>query len=497
MILLKKTKIVLIIALFICIAAPILVGCQKQDDVKFKNQYNLTLEYDSTAMALKGEENVKYFNTSENSFEQLFFHLYPNAFRKEAKNKVVSISNWDKAYENGESYGCISILSVCYADNSNADFSIGGEDANILIVDLQEELFPDECVEIIINFEVKLAMINHRLGVGENTINFGNFYPIACVYEDGKGFSQNLYHSNGDPFYSECANYNVKVRYKSVFDIASTGDIVEQRTEDEFTITVIEAKNVRDFCFVLSANFDKVSQEEGNTTINYYGYKNDENMQKCLTIAVDAVRTFNEMFGLYPYSQLSVVKSNFIHGGMEYPNIVLVSDIVNQEDCEYVIVHEIAHQWWYGVVGNDQYNHAWQDEALAEYSTLLFFEKNSQYGLNYDEMIDSATQSYKTFAKVYKNVNGFVDGIMDKSLCEFQTEPEYVQCTYTKGVMMMDSIRNSIGYKKLIKALKKYYNENQFLIARPEDLIAVFNKVSGGEMEGFIRSWLDDKVRLL
>jgi len=63
-----------------------------------------------------------------------------------------------------------------------------------------------------------LPNINHRFGYGDNTVNFGNFYPVACVYENGKGFIQDLYHSNGDPFYSECSNYEVEIMQRKDFN---------------------------------------------------------------------------------------------------------------------------------------------------------------------------------------------------------------------------------------------------------------------------------------
>ena len=493
MVLSKRKIICLVFALF-CFSSLLLVaGCSKKEQSDI-NHYVMNLSYNEQQHLLFGEEQIKYFNNSENAFNELHFHLYPNAFQEGAKNKVVASSKKSEAYSNGESYGFIDIESVTFERGEKASYSVGGEDENILIVQLQEELFPDECVEINISFKVQIANINHRLGYGDNTVNFGNFYPIACVYEDGKGFSESLYHSNGDPFYSDCSNYDVTISYNSNFSLASTGDIVDEKNSGGEKQTVLQEKNVRDFCFVLSEKFEKISQKIGETTVNYYGYNGDEDFENNLNIASAALGEFNKLFGIYPYKQLSIVKANFIHGGMEFPNIVLISDTVSKEDFAYVIVHEIAHQWWYGVVGNDQYNHAWQDEALAEYSTLLFYKNHPQYGEDYRTMIENATKSYKLFVKVYQKVNGSVDGKMDKPLCEFETEPEYVECTYTKGVMMMDSIRESIGEKRLLKALQNYYNNFKYKNAFAEDFIAAFVKVGGSDMESFIRSWLNDRI---
>lgn len=464
-----------------------------KNDYKNISTYKMELSYDDTSHILRGEEEICYYNNSENLFTYLYFHLYPNAFREGSKSPVVASTKKEEAYPSGESYGKIEILSVS-GKNGDLIYEITGEDKNILAIKLEEEIYPDECTVINIEFETTLANINHRLGYGENTTNIGNFYPIACVYEDGKGFSQSLYHSNGDPFYSDCANYEVKISFDSKFNIASSGDLKNSSQSGDVQTNIYKGENIRDFCMVLSEKFASKSRKVGDVEVNYFGYQGDNDLDECLQVAVDALQTFNEMFGNYPYKQLSVVKSNFIHGGMEYPNIVLISDKVEGEDYNYVIVHEIAHEWWYAVVGNDEYNHAWQDEGLAEYSTLLFFKKNPSYGEDFKKLIDGANSSYKLFEEIFIRVQGEVDGRMERPLCEFETEPEYVQCTYTKGVLLFNNINDLIGEKKFFKALREYYQDFMFKNAKPEDLIAKFVDMGGQKIENIFNSWLNGKV---
>lgn len=479
---------------FLLLLPIFLFGCNSEKTLKNLTCYNLDLEYNDSTNTLSGTEKVDFVNNYNNMFTSLYFHLYPNAFREGAKASVVSSANEDEAYPNGLSYGNIVIKNVT-SENSQLNFSIEGSDENILIIDLDQEVYPDENIILNIEFEITLANINHRLGKGNNTINFGNFYPILCVYEDGKGFSQELYHSNGDPFYSEMANYDVQIKYSNKYNIASTGTKESSTSKEEKIIDRFTADNVRDFCFVLSEKFDMISQTVDGITVNYFGYQNDDNLQSCLKVSVDALQTFNNLFGKYPYSQLNIVKANFVHGGMEYPQLVLISDKYNsQEDLDYVIVHEIAHQWWYSVVGNDQYNHAWMDEGLAEYSTLMFFRESNEYGQNFEQLIKNANESYKLFEKVFTNVTGSVDGTMDRGLDEFNTEPEYVQCTYTKGVLLFNTIEESVGEKKFLKALKTYYKDFMFRNAMPADMIDTFIKVTGYDLEDIFFSYIEGKV---
>lgn len=490
--------ILAVVLLAVAVVATILIYKKTNNKRQIsRSNYQLNLNFDDKENKLSGKEVVTYINNSENCFENLYFHLYPNAFREGAKASVVSENNIESAYPNGMSYGGITISKVYNEHGEDLTFNIEGEDENILSVKLQTGLYPEENCRVYIDFEVVLPNVNHRFGYGENTINFGNFYPIVCVYEDGKGFAQSLYHSNGDPFYSECSNYEVDIEFDSSFMVASTGREVSSMQKESRQVVKFEANNVRDFAFVLSKNFQSLSKDIAGVKVSYFGYQGDENLEQCLKVSADALITFNELFGKYPYKSLSVVKSNFVHGGMEFPNIVLISDAITEEkDLNYVIVHEIAHQWWYGLVGNDQYNYAWIDEGMAEYSTLLFFEENSDYGENYKQLIENAMNSYLLFEEVFLKVTGSVDGRIERALNEFETEPEYSQCTYTKSVLMFNSFRELIGRDKMIKTFKKIQEKYQYSIITPQQFIAEFQRYGGGETESFFNNWLEGKVVL-
>ena len=488
----KKFVLILI---FIILCPIFLFGCSGSSDEKL-NFYDIVVEFDDENKTASVFQQVTYVNNSNNLFETLYFHLYPNAFREGSKNKVVSSALIEKAYPNGESFGKIDVQTVSI-NNEFIDFEIGGDDENILIVPLLNELFPDETVVIDIEFILSLPNINHRFGFGDNAINFGNFYPIACVYEEGVGFMMEAYSPTGDPFYSDVSNYNVCVSYPEKFLIAGTGTEKNTVINKNIKTTTFEANMVRDFCFVLSDKFTVIEGNVDQTSIKYF-YYDDVDPQKSLQVAVDSISTFNNLFGKYPYSTFCVVQTNFVHGGMEYPNLVMISDeIKNHEEYEYVIVHETAHQWWYGVVGNNEFEDAWIDESLTEYSTALFYDKNTQYGVNYSELIKNATASYKLFIEVYEKVYKELDTSMSRSLEEFKTEPEYVNCIYTKGIIMYDTLKTQIGEEKLIKSLKKYFKDYSYKNVKKEEIISVFEEVYGRKVESFFDSWIGGKVIIL
>ena len=483
-----------IVPVIIALIAPLLMltACGKAEELKL-SEYSLNLTFDDVTMTLDGEENISYVNTSDNSFTQLYFHLYPNAFREDAEYKPYNLATNTSCFPNGVSYGDITISSVT-SGKQVLDFEVGGEDCNLLIVKLPRELFPGEYVSLDINFCVRLANINHRLGYGNNAINFGNFYPIACVYEEGKGFATSPYCANGDPFYSDVSNYKVKITYPDRYKCVSSGLEIDTLASSGKKVTHVQGSKIRDFCFVLSDRFKEKSAKVGNTAVNYYSYYDTDPTQS-LKIAAQAVETFNALFGDYPYSVLNVVETNFNTGGMEYPNLVMISDRTGSSaDYAYVIVHEIAHQWWYGVVGNDEYNHAWQDEGLTEYSTLLFFREHDEYGEDFEALVKNATSVYKRFVEVYSGLIKDFSTAMDRPISAFETEPEYVHLTYTKGVLMFDTLRESVGDRKFTRALKDYYKKFAYRNASSADMIASFSVSTGYNLESFFNSWLNGEV---
>ncbi|MDD4276108.1 MAG: M1 family metallopeptidase, partial [Clostridia bacterium] len=344
-----------------------------------------------------------------------------------------------------------------------------------------------------ITFMLTLPNINHRFGYGANTINLGNWYPIACVYENGEFFTK-PYSYNGDPFYSEIANYKVTFSCPESYIIANTGVIETENVTSGVKTVTAKAKAVRDFALVLSSKFEVLSQEVGETTVKYY-YYDDENATTSLQTAVDSLNTFNDLIGTYPYHILSVVETNFVHGGMEYPNLVYISDaITDYLDYKNVIIHEIAHQWWYGVVGNNEFTEGWLDEGLTEYTTLLFYKLNAGYERDIEEIVNNVLDSYLLFTDVYKQVFGTVNTSMNRALDEYTTSHEYVYMAYAKGMLLFENLNSFVGDKKFYMALKQYYADNKMQIATQTDIVAAFEKATGADLSSFFNAWVNGTV---
>ena len=249
-------------------------GCNKDEVASYSKNlstYTIDITYNEDH-TLSCKQTVNYKNRTDTTLENVMFHLYPQSFRLGAKSSVVSTLNYKKCYSYGSSYGDLNISKIVVND-SPIDIEITGNDEDIANVQLNEKLEPGNDVNIYFEYTVTIPNINHRFGYGDDTINIANFYPIACMYENGN-FVIDSYHYNGDPFYSEVANYNVNLNAPSNLVLATTGTITNTQKSEDTTNYNIKALTVRDFAMVLSDKFNIVSDKVGDTTVNYYYYNN-------------------------------------------------------------------------------------------------------------------------------------------------------------------------------------------------------------------------------
>ena len=484
----KKTLITLSVAILAVATVPLFIGCQSGKSTT----YEIECEFDGKTVS--GTEKVVFYNDTDNTFSELKFNLFANAFRKNAKFSPVSAQYHYQAYKWGENYGGIEISGVRIGGQAS-DFTIGGEDENILIVPLKSEVFPNEKVAAEIDFKTDLAKVVARTGINADTINLANFYPVLCGIEDG-AFYECVYYANGDPFFSNIADYTVKFTRDKNLIAAASGELVSERETGDKITSTYRIQSARSFALALSEKFSVMQEKVGETDVLYY-YYNDMDAENSLATAVKALNFFGEMWGEYPYKTYSVVQTPFVQGGMEFTALTYISADLEPAAYKEVIVHETAHQWWYNLVGNSEFDYAWLDEGLTEYSTALFYEINDDYEIKKSDLINNAYSNYQLFLEVYGTVYGNVDTSMNRSLNEFNTEPEYVYVTYVKGMLLFDTLRELLGSQKFEKCLKKYFEENKYKISKPENLISSFEKASKTKLETLFNAWIDGKVILL
>ncbi len=446
------------------------------------NTYIINIHLNDSDKILDCSQQLKYTNREKEVLNELYFHLYPNAFKKEETVPVLK-DELSIAYPKGFSEGYIEIQEV-KVSGRNSKYETEGETETLLRVDMQKGIKPGETAEVFIRFKVKLPHCIGRFGYGENSINIANWYPILCVYDE-KGWNKDPYYLIGDPFYSEVSDYEVSITMPDRYKVAHTGQLMDTRYEDGFCTYIVRADKVRDFALFASENYEQIENRVADTTIKSCSFSGGG--EKALIFATKALLTFNELFGKYPYEVLTIAESDFYVGGMEYPQIVQIDSTAYKDDelwLEYLIAHEVAHQWWYGLVGNDEINEPWLDEGLTEYSTLLYFEYN--YGAERKKEI---MQSY-----IIRNIELYeeyanTDDIIYNSLYEFDDWRKYSVVIYSNGAMVHEKLRNAIGDKKYFTLLRKYFEKYKYKNARIADFINLAVRIAGKNAANILNNY--------
>lgn len=449
--------------------------------------YQIKAVFKDEEKLVDGSQRLTYKNTADKELNYLYLHIYPNAFMDKSKVPFEE-EELDNVYYNGFNPGWIKINEV-KLNNKRVDYKVMGDASTVLRISPTTAVKTGEAVEIYIGFKVQLPNVIGRMGYGDNTVNITNWYPIMAVFNE-EGWHLDPYFPIGDPFYSEVASYEVTFEIPMDYVLATTGNITKKQEKKNRVIYSINAENVRDFALILSKDFQLASAEADGIAINAYTLKGQRS-DLALQYGVDAMKIFNELFGVYPYQQLSVVASDFFLGGMEYPNLVMISEglytMKEEFPLEYVIAHEIAHQWWYGIVGNNEIKEPWLDEALTEYATLMYFEK--KYGAHIKEQIFE-----KMIKAQYNNYINFEadrgEGIL-RSLREFDSSMEYSSIVYSKGAMFVEVLRREMGEADFIEALREYYQSFMFKNATTLDFYEICQKHSKEDLKAVFIEWLN------
>lgn len=488
-----RKKIFFSIITVIFILSVILSTFVFKKEKKTNTIYNISAQIHENF--LSGELLLEYINTSKTNVDDLYFCLYPNAFKSE--DNILNTTVKDKlndAYPNGFDNGYINITDV-YVDNEKATYEL--EEKEQILRVKTEQIKPDDHCDIKISFDVKIPDSPMRFGYGKNTYNFGNWYPVLCPFENGVPI-KSLYTANGDPFYSECADYFVDITVSPEFRLATSGKILKKEIKDPLnTKWFVEGKNIRDFAFIISTDYKLKSQQVGDTIVYSYYLNDDKLGQKALDYAVNSLEIFSSMFGEYPYETLTVAESDFYIGGMEYPNLVYINTELYSdssiEALEEVVVHEVAHQWWYGVVGNNEIDDPWLDEGLTQYSVALYYEQ--KYGIERYKSFLRENETYCKFVfEILRNAYGDVNKQIARKSSEFEHWLLYDAITYDVASLMFDEIRISLGDDMFFSGLQRYYAENSYKIATKENFINSMYNATNKNIAGIMDPWLNGKI---
>jgi aminopeptidase N len=289
--------------------------------------------------------------------------------------------------------------------------------------------------------------------------------------------------------YADSSFYLVRVTAPTALMIVASGiEIGRQVTEDRQQVTYAGGP-MRDFYLAASARYSVVSEQVGQTTVNSYAPSElVEEAKIALGYTVDALKTFNGRFGAYPFTEFDVVSTPTRALGIEYPGIVAIAvRIYDRTQSEYpltylesTIAHEVGHQWFYSVVGNDQLDEPWLDEAVTQYVTLLYWQdlhgRSGAAGFRDSlekrwERVDRAEIPIGMPVRAYSG-------------------DEYGAIVYGRGPLFVEVLAKKMGQETFDAFLRDYYETHKWGIATADSLKQLAESHGDCDLDQLFADWV-------
>lgn len=454
-------------------------GCSIEFPKRRPYEYEMDLTLDTEANTVGGHVVIKFYNDSSDTWKELCLRDYPSLFDK--------ADVYAKQSKSGG--GITEIINV--KDSRTGDLKVRREDgdASVVWLNLDEELNPGKFMTLSYDFKTMIPNNADRFGFSNDIYNVTNFYPILAEYVDGE-WSHAGYFTVGECFYSEISDYKVRLTVPDGYNVASTGETKDISRNDGNQKYTFEAPYVRDFVFCASKVFANESREVAGVKVNVF-YNNDNPPGKDMTEVIDVAfasaetsfKAFGDAFGKYPYSELDIIITPIAAGGMEYPNLIIITDYVCSKHMsqfypydllEIITCHEIAHQWFMGIVGSNSGIEPWLDESMASYSELVFYE-----------YIGGDRERYQTEGFSRKDasiVSKWKDNDkLDQAFSEFKSDTDYTMRIYADGKAVLYQMEEILGREKFHGIIRGYVRRNAFKNANTKDFLKALYDCAGND----------------
>lgn len=437
-------------------------------------RYTIDAELDIQNNVITGSEAIQMTNRTGQTLNELYFHVYPNAFKRDSNSQYqrdLQTAGIDpsRIYANPNDDAFVEISSIT-TNGHPLNFSV---DDTLLKVQLADPLADGAQIELDIAFiynlmEVPLegqmaATLAIRSGHRNGVYTLSLWYPKLAVY-DTLGWHLNPYSYLGE-FYGDFGDYIVELTVPASFEVGATGQLEFEVAGSTKKTLSFFADDIHDFAWVASARYRvRELQWEGITIRGLYLIP-----AALAERGLDAVRFYSEQFGRYAYPIFTIAEVE-VGGGMEYPAIVMISFASDRE-----IAHEVAHQWWYGAVGNNEYDEAWLDEGFTAFSEERYLIEK----LGYPE--DFARSSLRFHEP---------GQIVLQPASQYPSLSNYAAAVYTKGSGILWMLRGLLGKETFDGLLREYYKRFRLKNATTKDFTALTEEIGQKELDWFFDEWL-------
>jgi len=441
-------------------------------------EYDVSMDVNPDTRTITGVEKIKYTVTADAGLDALFLRIYLNAFQENVSIKPYFPEFENKIFKNGKDYGYMNIVNAS-VDNEDAAFTQAG---TVLKITLPERVQAQQTVNLTIQFNAYVPAINARTGANDQAMWMGSFLPCMAVY-DKEGWHTEPYYPAGDPFYTEAATYLVNVNTPADYTVIGPGSVTVSES-NQIKTTTFSSTLIRDFAFVVSKAYqmEQISTGSG-VEINFYHSTDMNDSTAILALAKQSLEYYENLLSGYPYDSLNLVECG-LYGdmGMSYAQVIFLDENYLRTSTDWrLIAHEIGHQWFAGIIGNNQIQYAWLDEGMT---TAL------QEGIWLDD-----TQLYNKMLSDYSALSARLESLPHKSLSDdisvYTNWSDYYNIQYIRAKLMIYNLRLKMGHELFESFLKEYYAQYAFSIVDKDLFIITAQNVYKSDLSDFFARWMD------
>ncbi len=530
-----KRLIITIITCFVVLIT------NSQEYFQQKVETYIDVELDDENHILRGFEKMVYYNNSYTSLEKIIIHLWPNAYKNSSTNLA------KQKYSDGSiSFKYADSIDLGYIDS--LDFKVNGgkvkwqflnEQIDICELHLTKSLKPGDSITITTPFRVKIPSGKFsRLGHIGQSYQITQWFAKPAVF-DKNGWHPMSYLDQGE-FYSEFGDYDVSITVPKNYVLMATGDLQNKEeleflneraeitskliqenklpirdssgrkdmsfpnsSEEKKTLRFIQ-ENVHDFAWFADKRYHVLKGEvklESKNVTSWALFTNSEAKLwgRSIEYINDATKYFSKWVGEYPYNHVTAVDGTIsAGGGMEYPNITVIGRSGDSKSLETVIIHEVGHNWYYGILGSNERDNAWMDEGLNTYIEIRYMEEKYPNGYeNKEEKIKERGVSINIPIEekelqhiAYQfNASRNYDQPLQMGSKNF-TQMNYGAMVYSKTGIGFNYLKSYLGEEVFDDCMNEYFNLWKFKHPSPNDIKLVFEIGSEVKLDWFFEDYI-------
>lgn len=494
--------------------------------------YKINVSLDDKNHILRANEEFEYINNSPNSLDKIYVHLWPNAYRsgKSALGKqLYKNGELELQFAKDEDKGYIDSLDFT-SNGSKLKWEYDPTNMDIAVIYLPSPLASGKRITIKTPFKVKLPSGEiSRLGHIDQSYQITQWYPKPAVY-DRKGWHAIPYLNQGE-FYSEYGSFDVTITLPKNYVVGATGDLqtaseiefldqLAKKTDKnltdlmtkkqgrgaktEFPASDSELKTIRytqnkvhDFAWfadkryaVLKGEVELPHSKRKVTSWAMFVPHNTVYWQHAIEYINDGTYYYSLWNGDYPYNQVTAVDGTIsAGGGMEYPNVTVIGNSSSKEELEVVIVHEVGHNWFYGILGSNERQHGWMDEGMNTLNEMRYMQTKYPNNTRFSDMVLQGKFHFDGLSHhdmgdiSYRALAGFgMDQPIETHSADF-TPANYGAIMYQKTGLVFFYLMDYLGEEKFNQACRDYFETWKFKHPYPEDMQRSYETSTGKKLD--------------